>query len=67
MTDEFKERIKAAIHDGQLVECSKEEYPQVRKLLHSLASQYIDKGDNVRATIALSEIKRLDKKYGFDF
>jgi len=60
----LEERLQNAIHNGDVVKCSKEEYGEVRKMLHNVASKYIDNGEVLRASIALNEIKRLDKKFG---
>jgi len=60
----LEERLQNTIHNGNVVKCSKEEYPKVREILHNVASRYIDNGESVRASIALNEIKRLDEKFG---
>jgi len=56
-----KLEIKNAIHNGTPIKCSKKEYPKVRKILHEIASEYIEINDAIRAQIALEEIRRLDK------
>ena len=58
-------RVKASVHRGNVIECTKEEYPLIRKALHQLAGEYIDDGDTVRGSIALWEVRRLDEKHMF--
>lgn len=60
---QIKERVKASIHTGDPIKCTKEEYPLIRKALHQLAGEYIDDGDTVRGSIALWEVRRLDEKH----
>lgn len=57
--------VITALHQGQPVTCSKEEYPGVRNLLHNSAGRYIEANDAVRAQMCLEEIRRLDKVHGF--
>jgi hypothetical protein len=61
---ELEKRTREQINTGSPISCSKEEYPEVRKLLHDIASSYADENDVVRMHIALSEVKRLDQKFG---
>jgi len=56
-----KEQVKASIHGGFPIKCSREEYSRIRKFLHEIASDYADNSDIIRMDIALQEIKRLDK------
>ena len=53
------EAIKA-IYVGKLVECSKNEYPEIRTAIQNKAGEWIDTNQHVRAQIALQEVKRLD-------
>ena len=56
-----KEEIKEAIHQGAPVKF--DSYPDlelVRKILHEIAGEYIDAKDEIRAILALKEVKRLD-------
>lgn len=67
MTDEEIRRMQvvANITQGQLVQITGEEYEQWgRSYIQTLAAQYIDWKDNVRAKIALSEVQRLDGLFG---
>jgi len=57
------EEVKAAIHIGCPISCTKEEWPALRTIIQDLAGKYIDNGDGVRALIALEEVKRLDSKF----
>ncbi|MBU0977319.1 MAG: hypothetical protein KKD18_02805 [Nanoarchaeota archaeon] len=59
-----KEAIQA-ISTGQLVDCTKEEYPEIRKAIQDYAGKQIDNGQDIYAQIALMEIKRLDDKLDF--
>jgi len=60
-----KSEILDAVHNGNPIQCSKEEYPEVRKILHEIASDYANYNDVVRLSIVLEEIKRLDKKFSY--
>lgn len=53
-----------AIYKGQLVNCSKDDWPVVRTALQDQAGKWIDTGDGMRAMIVLQEVKRLDAKFG---
>jgi hypothetical protein len=53
-----------AVYQGKLVNCSAEEYPEIRTALQDQAGKWIDNGDGMRAMIALQEVKRLDTKFG---
>lgn len=58
-----KEDLKQSIETGNIVECKKDEYSTVRMDLHTLVGEFIDTNQVIKAQIALSEIKRLDKKF----
>ncbi len=63
-----KSDIKNSIHQGSVVNISKEDYLSGgRNLLQDIAGEYIDAQDAVRGQIALMEVKRLDKAHGFRF
>jgi len=49
--------------EGNLVECTKEEYPFIRSELQKVAGWMIDNNQGIRVTIALNEVKRLDKLF----
>jgi hypothetical protein len=53
-----------AVYQGKLVNCSAEEYPEIRTALQDQAGKWIEGGDGMRAMIALQEVKRLDAKFG---
>lgn len=59
--DEIKEKIR----QGQLIDCEKEEYSNIRIHIQNVACFYIDNNDAFRAQIALAEVKRLDKKFNY--
>jgi hypothetical protein len=51
-----------AIHNGRLVECTKDEYNAgLRTVIQDQAGKWIETGQSLRAIIALEEVKRLDK------
>jgi hypothetical protein len=52
-----------AIHNGKLVQCEKDQWPALRAAVHTKAGFWADHGEGLRASIALSEIKRLDEKF----
>jgi hypothetical protein len=54
-------RIERLLFNGELVECSKVDYPKVRSDLQTVAGQMIDKGDTLRGMMCLEEVRRLDK------
>lgn len=54
-----------AISLGSLVECTKEEYPEIRTALQKYAGEKIDTGQDIYAQIALEEVRRLDGKFSF--
>lgn len=56
-----------AVYNGRLVECTKEEYPEIRRALQDQAGKWIDDGQGVRAVIALQEVQRLDTLHDFQF
>jgi hypothetical protein len=55
-----------AVYQGNLIECSEQDWPAVRAALQSFAGTCIDSGDGVRAMIALEEVKRLDQKFSHE-
>jgi len=59
----MEQRIISSLTNGQLVECTKEEYPEVRKILHRQAAKYLEEGQEMRSIIALEEVRRLDKTH----
>ena len=59
-----KEDAINAIYQGNLVECTKDEYDEsLRTAIQTQAGKWIDDGNHVRSIIALLEIKRLDEKF----
>jgi len=61
---ETKEEIINKIHQGKLVNCDKSQFDKyVRTLLLERANYYTFRGDTTRASIAVSELKRLTKKF----
>ncbi len=64
MTEAARQALDS-IYRGSLVECSREEYPEVRRTLQEYAGRWIDQQQLLRALIALREVVRLDKEFGF--
>lgn len=58
-----KDEAINAIYTGKLVNCTKEEYPEIRTGLQEKAGKMIDFGDGLRGMMMLEEVKRLDKLY----
>ena len=42
-----------------IIECTKEQFPEIKAALQKYAAQQIDFGQDIYAIIALNEIKRL--------
>ncbi len=60
---ENKEEILNTVHNGRLINCSKEEFESgIRQLLNDRGSWYIANGDTVRAKFISTELKRLEQK-----
>lgn len=54
-----------AIYQGSPVECSKFEYELgLREAILKQAAKWIDTKQDIRAVIALNEVKRLDARFG---
>lgn len=54
------------IRKGNLIECSAKAYhSEVRDAIIRFASDCADSNDALRMRIALAEVSRLDKKYGY--
>ena len=60
-----KEEAMQAVYQGKMVQCTKENYPEIRSTLQDYAGRCVDEGDGLRAMIALEEVKRLDKLHDF--
>lgn len=58
-----KEAVQA-ISRASLVDCTEEEYPEIRKALHEYAGKQIDNRQDIYAMITLDEVKRLDNLFG---
>lgn len=54
-----------AVYQAKLVDCTAEEYPEVRRVLQRKAGQWIDQGQGIRAQLALREVGRLDQLHNF--
>lgn len=54
-----------AIERGNLVTCTAEDYPDVRKAIQDQAAKWIDACDLTHIAIALSEVKRLDREFDY--
>lgn len=52
------------LYDGNLVYCTEEEYRDfLRSQIQDFAGRMVDHGQDIRAMIALQEVKRLDRLY----
>ena len=58
-----EEKAVNAVYNGNLVDCTTEEWPSVRRALQDQAGKWIDQGQGMRAQIALREVKRMDEKH----
>lgn len=59
-----KQQAIADIYEGKQVRCTKKQYhTEVRLALHDAAGRWIDAAQDIRAIMALEEIKRLDELY----
>ena len=52
-----------AIYNGRFIDCTKQEYPEIRTALQDKAGKMVDLGDGLRAMMMLEEVKRLDKVF----
>jgi hypothetical protein len=58
-------RVERLGYSGTPINCSAEEYhASLRGQIQSAAATWIDQGQNVRAMMALNEVRRLDGVYG---
>lgn len=63
--DEIERRAVAAVECGELVTCSSERWPAVRRTLQDQAGKWIDTGQGIKAVIALREVERLDREFDY--
>ena len=55
------------LYNGNPIECTEEEYKDfLRSEIQDFAGKMIDDGQDIRAIIALQEVKILDKKFNFN-
>ena len=63
-----KQQAISDVYEGKQVQCTSEEYQHgLRSALQEAAGKWIDKGQDIRAILALEEVKRLDKLHNFTF
>ena len=55
----------AAVYAGNLVVCTRDEWPSVRRALQEQAGRWINQKQDVRAIIALEEVRRLDREFDY--
>lgn len=60
-----KEEAIQAVHKGQIIHCTVDEYPEIRRALQDQAAKWIDQNDHIRAHIACFEVERLDRVHNF--
>lgn len=58
-----KNQVKKYVMRGNLVQCSQDEYQDVRRYLLEFSGESIDNGQTVYAVISLGEVKRLDSLF----
>ena len=54
----------ATVHACKIIECTPDQWSEIRAALHAAAKTYIEQHD-ARALTALGEIKRLDAKFRY--
>jgi hypothetical protein len=58
-------RIEGLGYTGKPIECTSEEYHAgLRSQIQDAASNWIEHGQNVRAMMAMNEVRRLDDVHG---
>lgn len=58
------ERIVRLGHTGEPIKCTEDEYRNgLRTQIQEAASKWIDNGQDIRAQMALIEVRRLDTKF----
>jgi hypothetical protein len=60
-----KNKIKQKLVQAELIDCEKDDYPDVRRFIQECAGEFIDVNDHIRAEIALAEVRRLDARFNF--
>jgi hypothetical protein len=55
------------IQQGNPIQCTKEEWREIRPYVQAQAATEIDSGQVIYAIIKLEEVKRLDAKFGNPF
>jgi hypothetical protein len=60
-----KEAVQA-VHKGRTVQCTVDEYSEIRRALQDQAGKWIDQGDHVHSYIALLEVRRLDHIFNYE-
>lgn len=54
------------VYNGNPIECTKEEYEnEIRTALQEFAGKMMEQNQDIRAKIALEEVRRLDEKHDF--
>jgi hypothetical protein len=63
MTDDEALKMVQRLGDaGVPITCTAHEYQEnVRKVLHDMAAKWVDQGQDIRAVLALEEVRRLDR------
>jgi hypothetical protein len=60
----FEDRL-SALYEGNPVQCTADEYHNgLRSAIQDFAGKMIDSGQDIRAIIALEEVRQLDAKFG---
>lgn len=62
---EWARQIEALGYRGMLIKCSATEYHSgLRTAIQAAAGKWIDQKQDIRARLALAEVRRLDEKFG---
>jgi hypothetical protein len=62
--DEALKLVRALGAAGTPIRCNAYEYQEnVRRVLHDMAAKWVDQGQDIRAVLALEEVRRLDGKF----
>lgn len=65
--EDRKQEVINSIRSGRGINCTEEEYLQVRNWLQDLAEDSVNNREDVYGVIALAEVRRLDDKFHFSF
>ena len=61
--DAIQSRVMNLGHTGRPISCTAAEWPEMRTALQAQAGKWVDEKQDLRATLALAEVRRLDALY----